>query len=274
MDKNSVVKKVFAVSHSSLLSQLFWGGIFLLFMQTSIWAETAKETKKTNSSVKRSVSLGVNFSSTFYWRGEDRNVAMYNEERKLNFAPVLQPELTVFTPLRGLYFDLFGTFPLRGREERELKKNDQLDFSVIYDFANRIGFWSVSYALYANFYGGKNFGEIAFSYRLPFQIVNFAATQYALHSFDGSSGSLYSEVSLGKTVAQLFVPTLLLGWHTMPVGTASWGHVDLILEFYFDLGTNKNIQLKFNTVTSYRFPQGTYSEPWKFVFNAAVFYTL
>lgn len=223
-----------------------------------------------------SLTMGVNFSSTFFWRGIDRNASLYAQEKSLFFSPVIQPELTVFTPLRGLYFDLFATFPLRDRK-KITKTNDQLNFALVYDFHNRTGFWLFSYTLYSHFTTGKNFGEFLLSYQLPVSMVEVKASLAGLHSFKESSGSFYADVSLGRSIAKFFTPTLLLGWHMLPQGRKkSWGHVDLILPFDFYLAKNK-VNIKLNSIISYRFQDKlaiNQKSAWKFVFNIAAFYSI
>lgn len=251
------------------LKKLLSPTLFLLLLPSALLAQ---------QDVRQSPSLtmGVNFSSTFFWRGIDRNASLYAQEKSLFFSPVIQPELTIFTPLRGLYFDLFATFPLHDRK-KTTKVNDQLNFALIYDFHNRTGFWLFSYTLYSHFTTGKNFGEFLLSYQLPVSIVEVKASLAGLHSFKESSGSFYANASLGRTIAKLFTPTLLLGWHVLPQGREkSWGHLDLILPFDFFLAKNK-VNIKLNSIISYRIQDKLaihQKTAWKFVFNIAAFYSM
>lgn len=257
-------------THSSFFN-FFFLSVFLL---CSAWQPLSAQNKNTTSG-ETSLTLGVNFATTDLRRGDDRNAAMSSPKTVVNFAPVIQPEITFFTPLRGLYFDLFASVPLRGRKSKDLQKNDQIDFAVVYDFYNRVGFWSVSYSLYAKIHSGENFGELAFSYAFPFTGVHLSLSQYAAHSFKGSLGFLYSEISLGKTFASVFTPTLLLGYKIHPLSKESRGHLDLILPLEFAFKKLPGIRLKLSATVSYVFPDlKDGASLWKVAFQTAVFYTI
>ncbi|MFN3604991.1 MAG: hypothetical protein ACK4UJ_09805 [Leptonema sp. (in: bacteria)] len=80
---------------------------------------------------KSSIDVNLNFVSAYIWRGHDllRNYALL-QEKPYSSHPgpwVFQPSITWNTPVKGLYANLFASFALKGRGDKDIDKRIQTE---------------------------------------------------------------------------------------------------------------------------------------------------
>ena len=104
------------------------------------------------------LDYGVGVVSNYVFRGVDVFTGVQDKEGEkhssFNVAPAVQPSLTLYGP-GGLSFGLWSSFALTNRSPEEskgfagLKEFDELDYTLAWDWKNRLGSFKVGIADYA-----------------------------------------------------------------------------------------------------------------------------
>ncbi len=112
---------------SFLLSVILFS--ILVFFSISVYAQTSpnkNQTPDSSEEKKESVLIVTNSEivSNFIWRGIDIGGDMLSRRngetyKSYTFSPAFQPTVDVFTPNKNFQFQLFGSFQLRNREDRD-----------------------------------------------------------------------------------------------------------------------------------------------------------
>lgn len=99
-----------------------WSGGVLLCASMPLMAE---ETKLPNASV----DVNATVVSNYVFRGNDMFQNRFVQKRKeidgKNIAPAFQPSITFKTPVDGLTFNVWGSFALSGREDKDVDQRIQ-----------------------------------------------------------------------------------------------------------------------------------------------------
>ncbi|MES0491150.1 MAG: hypothetical protein ABUK01_14215 [Leptospirales bacterium] len=199
------------------------------------------------------VEAGIDFSSTYIWRGSDALVvkqdAAGDAREFFNFAPVVMPSFTVNTPIEGLSFNIWASYALMARANADgaLRAADEIDFSGTYEFDTTMGGFGFTYVLYAfpttmgSYY---SYGEVIGTYTIPV-LLN---PTFSIAASDGSGGS-YEYLTAGISHAIEFgsmslEPSLTFGWWYYNTATnANWGHIDVALPFSISVGDNLSFHI-------------------------------
>ncbi|MBI3994013.1 MAG: hypothetical protein HY342_12130 [Candidatus Lambdaproteobacteria bacterium] len=100
------------------------------------------------------LDYNLDLVSTYVSRGVDYFTGVQDQDGAehvaFNMAPAVQPALTLYGP-GGLSFGLWGSFALtnRGEDEGSLKDLDEVDYTLAWDWANRLGAFTVGLSHYA-----------------------------------------------------------------------------------------------------------------------------
>jgi len=106
------------------------------------------------------LDYNIDVVSDYVTRGEDMYVRRFDkgEEKHsaVNAAPALQPSLTLYGP-GGLSLNLWGSFAIADRADDNKKgflglgRDDELDYTLAYDWSNRLGGFTAGIIYYAYF---------------------------------------------------------------------------------------------------------------------------
>lgn len=114
--------------------------------------------------------------SNYVFRGVDVFVSTYDKEGEahgaFNVAPAVQPSLTFYGP-GGFSFGLWGSWALTDRDPEPekgfdgLKVWDEVDYTLAWDWENKLGAFSAGLINYANVPANGSLTEVYFSWGLP-----------------------------------------------------------------------------------------------------------
>ncbi len=158
----------------------FYQGLTLLLLLLLPFGLAAQEDEA-------SVDLNFNVVSGYVFRGDDlTGVPFAAQEEMLPESasistPTFQPDITFNTPLTGLYFNIWLSWALTGRddvdldkdgeaEENGLKRFDEVDYTIGYESESRVG--TVGFGIVSYIYSGTankdaTLNEIFFTYSPP-----------------------------------------------------------------------------------------------------------
>jgi hypothetical protein len=104
------------------------------------------------------LDYGVDLVSDYVARGEDIYVRRFDKGRQehtaVNVAPALQPSVTLHGQ-SGMSLNVWGSFALTDREDDNrrgflgLGRSDELDFTLAFDWSNRLGAFVAGFIYYA-----------------------------------------------------------------------------------------------------------------------------
>ena len=137
---------------------------------------------------KPGMDVYMNVASSYFFRGAhvysaatkeyDATKSTYKDDVAFPLAPSLQSGFTFYAPLKGLSFDVWSAFALTNRKAAtvtnsgdtadHLSSVDEVDFTVAYEFDNKVGTWKIfliSYLLPND--SSTQFTEFGFSYTAP-----------------------------------------------------------------------------------------------------------
>ena len=139
----------------------------LLVLPTATWSQDSDDDGW-------GVGINVNFVSTYVFRGDDLFTDWrVEDDRLLNFPMAIQPDLTFYTPIEGLYFNIWASVAFASRddsaegEEDGLARADEIDYSIMYETERGIGSFTFGVLAYTYLYDdGKTPSdfEVHFSY--------------------------------------------------------------------------------------------------------------
>ena len=235
----------------NMLKKFYKAGLGIALIITSFGSVSAQGNEKPG------VDLSVDVASTYLWRGID--IHAMNEDHTgnqrdiFNFAPALMPSLTVYAPIKGLWFNIWGSRGLvsRPRNEAMLMCDDEIDYTVGYDFDTVIGGWSLAFVMFTYPTNGVSYTELAASYTIPVILnptlgvaaadANGGSTQY--FTFGVSHDIEFGNMSLG--------PALTFGWWYDPkITNGNWGHLDLNIPF--SIAATDHLSFHITPTMSYR----------------------
>ena len=138
------------------------------------------------------LDYGADLVSDYVSRGVDLFVSKYDKDKKehgvFNSAPAIQPYLTLHGP-SGLGFGLWGSFALVDRKDDPqagfsgLRKLDEIDYTLFWDWKNKLGGFSAGLAAYTNPNLGAQFAydEMYLRWAAPFMAaVSPTITHYVV----------------------------------------------------------------------------------------------
>ena len=163
------------------------------------------------------VSRGVDFFTGVQQQDGAKHVAF-------NPAPAVQPSLTLYGP-DGLSFGLWGSFALtnRGPDEGALKELDEVDYTLAWDWSNRLGAFTVGLAHYATVPQKVEpavSSEVFVTWAPPFlEALGPSVTHYS----DLASSAAYTSFGIGGGAALTWSANLGLGTKGVQDVTASLG---------------------------------------------------
>lgn len=240
---------------------------FLMFFVVSMvsWVNLAAEEEAAEEK-KLSYNIGVDFASTYMWRGFDTYAhkldAAGNANSIFNFAPGIFPTITV-TADSGLSFNIWGARSLLARNlaEGELKAYDEIDFTGAYTLEDKSGTFVASFIAYvfptASYASGTpvtlpSYGELVFSYTAPVILKPSIAIAASL----GPSGGEYEYAAVGishefEAGILTIAPKLVFGyWYMNNDTSTNKAHIDLNVPFAFAL--SESFEFHVNLLGCYR----------------------
>ena len=122
------------------------------------------------------LELELAIVSNYVFRGYDIHEAIYNradqDPSPFNNAWSIQPSVTYYTPLPGLYFNLWMSYALHDRSflgDPLLSANDEIDYTIAYEGENKIGTVGFGFLIYTyvGLDGASADPEIFFSWSPP-----------------------------------------------------------------------------------------------------------
>lgn len=183
-------------------------------------------------------SYGVDIVSDYVVRGVDQYDSAFAFHKKdatsFNVSPSLQPTLTLFGP-SGLSLNLWGAFALTDRADDNkkgftgLSKLDELDYTLAYDWSNRMGGFTAAIIQYTYLYatGGSNVTpDYMIKWAMPFasSVSPYFAyyanetpgAEYATLGFSGGSNVFWA-ASLGEKSKGPSDVTAKVGYNMGPI---------------------------------------------------------
>jgi len=156
-------------------------------------------------------TYGVDLVSDYVFRGNDVYWSVWSLSKAkhdaVNVSPAAQPSVTFFGP-NGLSLNLWGSFAVANREDDTKKaflglgQNDELDYTLAYDWSNRLGAFTAGFIYYSYFGTAPAWSvnaapvttEAMFKWGMPFlKAVNPTLAHYAT----AYPGMAYTALSFG-----------------------------------------------------------------------------
>lgn len=219
--------------------------IAALLAVTSLTAQDAPET---------SVDVALDISTNYIWRGldlyESKFAADKVEKGAFVMVPSFMPSLTVYTPIEGLWLNVWGGFAATDREfgadgtGAGLAELDEVDYTIGYDFENSVGSWSLAYIIFSYPALGGSYEELVFSYvaDLPLSPTFGAAVSTA-----SGTDTEYVYAGIGHSIEAgkiAIEPSVTFGyWFFNGSANSNFSHIDIALPVSFAASDNLSIGL-------------------------------
>jgi len=235
--------------------------VITLFSGFTVFAQEGSEVSKP------SVDISLAISTNYIWRGYDLYVAKFDAKSKehgaLNIGPSFQPSLTFYTPVEGLSFNMWMAYALSARDDKDgaLRALDEVDYTVSYEFENKVGSWSSAYVIYTypTTVAGSlvnNYSELVFGYGAALPLSPSLSTAVTTDNGGGSTAYYSAGISHAIESGALSIePSLSLNyWYYNDDGAQNWAHADVSLPIGF--GINDSLSVGLTATGSYRMLYG------------------
>lgn len=226
--------------------------ITLTLIASSFGVITAQDTDEK----KIEYAVGLDFGTTYLWRGYDVFQAAANSGSVFNWAPAIFPTVTLTPKDSGFSFNVWSSFALseRSASESGLEGADEIDLTAAYAIEDKSGTFSAAFVayIYPSTSALPTYPELILSYTAPIVLSPTFGVASALGSAGTNSEYAFFKISHDIELGNLSIsPALLLGaWLYNGKSSSTMGHLDLTVPVGYQI--TESVEAHLAIIGSYR----------------------
>ncbi len=225
---------------------------FLTMILVAFIASTNVFAQETESGP--SIDVAVDVASNYIWRGFDLYESKYAADESDPGAfltvPSIMPSLTVYTPIEGLWLNVWGGFAATDREYGSdglgagLADLDEVDYTVGYDFENAAGAWSMAYIIFSYPSVGGTYEELLFSYTADVVLSPTIGTAVSTSSGTDTEYAFFGVSHSIEAGSISIEPSVTFGyWHFNGAKNSNFSHIDIAVPIGYSVSDSVSIGL-------------------------------